>query len=119
MGKFTVYVSSLKDAVDYYQSVFGLASDELDKALSEVVLSAQGANDASIHLMLMEDQTKESVAALNNAEPVIEWKTTQFWEDYHAFSAYGVLFESLPIEQAAHTSVLFIDAYGVNWKLTC
>jgi len=123
MSQHTVFVENLTDASSYYHSVFGLlpnAENNHSESALSVCLSSIESIKQGLTLLLIEDESAAADALkIIKPMPAIEWKSEQFWDDYHAFSGFGVVFESLPDEQAAHTSVLFMDAYGVNWKLTC
>jgi len=122
MNSHTVFVSNINDATAYYESVFGFTighKEENQPLEPRIYLSSKGATHSDIDLVLVEDEKAAYAQLLHKTIQAIEWKSTQFWEDYHAFSAFGVVFEALPKEQDHHKQVFFIDAYGVHWKLTC
>ncbi|REG86806.1 VOC family protein [Marinomonas pollencensis] len=121
MSQHTVFVENLADATSYYQSVFGLqpkVGSESSEPTPSLSLSASGANKQGVSLLLVEDALAAMEATkVSHSMSAIEWHSAQFWEDYHAFSGFGVVFESLPNEQAQHKQVTFMDAYGVHWQL--
>lgn len=120
MSQHTIFVENLADATCYYHSVFGLqpeAGNESNEATTKSTsLTSSQAAKQGLSLLLVEDESAVMETAKVNAQ-AIEWCSAKFWEDYHAFSGFGVVFESLPNEQAHHKQVIFMDAYGVRWQL--
>ncbi|MEL0611670.1 hypothetical protein [Marinomonas arenicola] len=121
MSQHTVFVENLTDASSYYHSVFGLlpnAENNHSESALSVCLSSTESIKQGLTLLLIEDESAAADALkIIKPMPAIEWKSEQFWDDYHAFSGFGVVFESLPDEQDSHVQVCFIDGYGVRWQL--
>lgn len=117
MSQFTVYVSALEDAAAYYESLFGFAHPNKEVAGEQLLLSSTNAQNKETYLSLVANEQAAYVQTHEQNGPNITWVSHQFWEDYHAFSSYGVLFEALPKEHDKHPEVTFLDAYGIRWTL--
>lgn len=115
MSQVSVYVSDINDALAYYESVFGFHPTQEDCIDDCTRLTLVGAMDMTLQVILMAQNSDVRIA---NRTSQGQWISREFWDDYYAFSAFGVVFDHLPIEKGGKQSVQFRDAYGVHWQLT-
>ncbi|MEL0637762.1 hypothetical protein V6259_13415 [Marinomonas sp. TI.3.20] len=118
MKQHTIFVANVSDAAAYYGAVFGLVVESEEGHLDgQVRLSSKRSENLNAQLVLVEHEKAPEASLSNKSAQTIEWYSSQFWEDYHNFSAFGVVFETLPKDQNNQNHVIFFDAYGVQWAL--
>lgn len=115
MSQVSVYVSDINDAIAYYESVFGFRAPQEDRSDDCTRLTLVGGMDMALQVILMAQNSDVRIA---NRTSQGRWISRQFWDDYYAFSAFGVVFDHLPTEKGGKQNVQFRDAYGVHWQLT-
>jgi uncharacterized glyoxalase superfamily protein PhnB len=90
----------------------------LNKKKRWVVVAPRGEN--STRLLLARAVTEEQVSRIGNqtgGRVFLFLYTDDFWRDYRAYKAKGVVFVREPKEEAYGTVAVFKDLYGNLWDL--
>lgn len=77
-------------------------------------------NNSGTALLLAKASNEKQQMAVGDQAGGRVWlflQTDDFWRDYHAMQAAGVIFHETPRQEAYATVVVFEDLYGNKWDL--
>jgi catechol 2,3-dioxygenase-like lactoylglutathione lyase family enzyme len=77
-------------------------------------------NNSGTALLLAKASNEKQQSAVGDQAGGRVWlflQTDDFWRDYHAMQAAGVIFHETPRQEAYATVVVFEDLYGNKWDL--
>ena len=110
------------EALDFYVGKLGFTLIEDTRiALQDkrwVVVAPAGSDEP--RLLLARAVGSEQLASIGNqtgGRVFLFLHTDDFWRDFHAFTARGVVFVREPKEEAWGTVAVFMDLYGNLWDL--
>jgi catechol 2,3-dioxygenase-like lactoylglutathione lyase family enzyme len=99
---------------------FTLVEDTYQQAQDKrwVVVAPPGARESRILLARASDDAQRArVGDQTGGRVFLFLQTDDFWRDFHAWRARGVLFVREPQVQAYGTVAVFEDLYGNRWDL--
>lgn len=120
-------VRDYDEAIDYYTNVLGFELVEnTDMSVGHnsrpgkrwVRVAPRGALETCF--LLAKAATPEQAASIGNqtgGRVFLFLNTDDFWRDYHAMSAKGVIWIRPPSREAYGTVAVFVDLYGNKWDL--
>lgn len=114
-------VREYDEAIEFYSQKLGFALVEdtcLDGEKRWVLMKPPGS--AGTCLLLARASLPEQAARIGNqtgGRVFLFLHTDDFWRDYHAYTARGVIFRRDPKEEAYGTVAVFEDFYGNLWDL--
>jgi catechol 2,3-dioxygenase-like lactoylglutathione lyase family enzyme len=115
-------VRDYDEAIDFYVNKLGfyLVEDtyipEQDKRW--VVVSPPGAAESRLLLaQAVGDEQSSRIGNQTGGRVSLFLNTDDFWRDYHAYKARGVVFVREPKEESYGTVAVFEDLYGNLWDL--
>ena len=122
VGQVALVVREYDEALDFYVGKLGFILTE-DRYIPEqdkrwVVLTPPGSGGA--RLLLARAVSPEQSARIGNqtgGRVFLFLYTDDFWRDYRAYLAKGVVFVREPKEQKYGTVAVFQDLYGNLWDL--
>ena len=122
VGLVALVVRDYDEAIAFYVGVLGFSLVE-DKLVPEqskrwVVVAPPGA--AESRLLLARAVGREQSSRIGNqtgGRVFLFLRTDDFWRDFNAYSAKGVVFVRQPKEEAYGTVAVFQDLYGNLWDL--
>jgi catechol 2,3-dioxygenase-like lactoylglutathione lyase family enzyme len=121
IGLVTFLVGSYDEAIRYFTGKLGFALLE-DTQLSDgkrwVRVAPRGSGAPS--LLLAQASTPEQKARVGDqagGRVFLFLMTDDFWRDYGAMTASGVVFREEPREESYGTVAVFEDLYGSKWDL--
>jgi uncharacterized glyoxalase superfamily protein PhnB len=83
-----------------------------------VVVSPPGARESALLLALAKNPEQQSrVGNQTGGRVFLFLYTDDFWRDYRAYRAKGVIFVRDPKEESYGTVAVFMDIYGNRWDL--
>jgi len=83
-----------------------------------VLVRPAGASGCTLLLAKAVGEDQESAVGKQSGGRVFLFlNTDDFWRDYKAMQASGVIFDGPPREEAYGTVAVFIDLYGNKWDL--
>jgi catechol 2,3-dioxygenase-like lactoylglutathione lyase family enzyme len=115
-------VRDYDEALNFYVGVLGfkLIEDTCIAAQDKrwVVIAPQGSSESSL-LLARAVNAEQSLRIGNQTGDRIFLflHTDDFWRDYHAYRAKGVIFVRDPKEESYGTVAVFRDLYGNLWDL--
>jgi catechol 2,3-dioxygenase-like lactoylglutathione lyase family enzyme len=122
IGQIALLVRDYDEAIRFYVDSLGfrLVEDRYipDQDKRWVVIAPRGAN--SSHLLLARAVGAEQASRIGNqtgGRVFLFLHTDDFWRDYHAYQAKGVVFVREPKEHDYGTVAVFQDLYGNLWDL--
>jgi catechol 2,3-dioxygenase-like lactoylglutathione lyase family enzyme len=122
IGQVTLVVREYDEALDFYVGTLGftLVEDTSIPAQDKwwVVVAPPGANEA--RLLLARAMGEEQTSRIGNqtgGRVFLFLYTDDFWRDFHAYKAKGVVFVREPKEESYGTVAVFQDLYGNLWDL--
>lgn len=122
LGSTALLVRDYDEALNFYVGVLGfkLVEDSYIAAQDKrwVVISPQGSRESS--LLLARAVNAEQSSRIGNqtgGRIFLFLHTDDFWRDYHAYKANGVIFVRDPKEESYGTVAVFKDLYGNLWDL--
>ncbi|WP_251372481.1 VOC family protein [Rheinheimera oceanensis] len=77
-------------------------------------------NSGGTALLLAKASNEKQLSAVGDQAGGRVWlflQTDDFWRDYHAMQAAGVVFHETPRQEPYATVVVFEDLYGNKWDL--
>ena len=121
IGLVALVVREYNEAIDFYVGTLGFSLVE-DTYMSEqnkrwVVVAPQGGES---RLLLARAEGEEQSGRIGNqtgGRVFLFLKTDDFWRDYHAYKAKGVVFVREPKKERYGTVAVFKDLYGNLWDL--
>ena len=122
MGLVSVVVRDYDEALAFYVDTLGfqLIEDLFVPAQNKrwVVVSPPGASESG--LLLARASSEDQAAHVGNqtgGRVFLFLYTNNFWRDFEAYKAKGVVFVREPQEEAYGTVAVFKDLYGNLWDL--
>lgn len=122
IGQVALVVREYDEALDFYVDTlsFTVVEDtyipEQDKRW--VVVAPPGASES--HLLLARASGEEQASRVGNqtgGRVFLFLYTDDFWRDFHAYKAKGVVFVREPKEESYGIVAVFKDLYGNLWDL--
>jgi catechol 2,3-dioxygenase-like lactoylglutathione lyase family enzyme len=122
IGQVALVVREYGEAIDFYVGTLGfrLVEDTYipDQDRRWVVVSPPGSSEP--RLLLARAIGDEQASRIGNQTggrvfPLLH--TDDFWHDFHAYKAKGVVFVREPMEESDGTVAVFRDLYGNLWDL--
>ncbi|ANB16409.1 VOC family protein [Dokdonella koreensis] len=115
-------VRDYDEAIDFYVRVLGftLVEDTYlpDQDKRWVVVAPPGASESRLLLArAVGDEQASRVGNQTGGRVFLFLYTDDFWRDYRAYKARGVVFVREPNEQRYGTVAVFADLYGTLWDL--
>jgi catechol 2,3-dioxygenase-like lactoylglutathione lyase family enzyme len=122
LGLVALVVREYDEALAFFVGVLGFTLVE-DRYVPEqdkrwVVVAPPGSEKA--RLLLARASNEEQASRIGNqtgGRVFLFLYTDDFWRDYHAYQARGVIFVRPPKEEAYGTVAVFQDVYGNLWDL--
>ena len=122
IGLVALVVRDYDEALEFYLNTLGFSLVE-DTYISEqdkrwVVVAPPGSSGS--HLLLARAVGEEQSSRIGNqtgGRVFLFLHTDDFWRDYHAYKAKGVVFVREPKEERYGTVAVFKDLYGTLWDL--
>lgn len=121
LGSVAIVVRDYDEAIDWYCEVLGFSLIE-DTRLSDtkrwVLVAPAGSPETS--LLLARAATPDQSSRIGNqtgGRVFLFLNTDDFWRDFKALSAKGVVFRRPPAEETYGTVAVFEDLYGNLWDL--
>jgi catechol 2,3-dioxygenase-like lactoylglutathione lyase family enzyme len=122
IGLVALVVRDYDEALRFYIKTLGFSLVE-DTYIPEqdkrwVVVAPPGSSGS--HLLLARAVGEEQSSRIGNqtgGRVFLFLHTDDFWRDYHAYKAKGVVFVREPKEERYETVAVFKDLYGTLWDL--
>ena len=122
IGQVALVVREYDEALDFYVGTLGFTLVE-DTYIPEqdkrwVVVAPPGASES--RLLLARAMGEEQASRIGNqtgGRVFLFLYTDDFWRDFHAYKAKGVVFVREPKEESYGTVAVFKDLYGNLWDL--
>ena len=122
IGLVALVVRDYEEALAFYVGVLGFSVVE-DRPVPEqkkrwVVVAPRGATESQ--LLLARAVGPEQSSRIGNqtgGRVFLFLRTDDFWRDYNAYVAKGVVFVRAPKEEPYGTVAVFLDLYGNLWDL--
>jgi catechol 2,3-dioxygenase-like lactoylglutathione lyase family enzyme len=122
IGQVALVVREYDEALDFYVGTLGFTLVE-DTYIPEqdkrwVVVAPPGASES--RLLLARAMGEEQASRIGNqtgGRVFLFLYTDDFWRDFHAYKAKGVVFVREPKEERYGTVAVFQDLYGNLWDL--
>ncbi|WP_240221766.1 VOC family protein [Rheinheimera hassiensis] len=114
-------VANYDEAIAFYTEKLGfdlLEDTELGGGKRWVQVAPK--NNSGTVLLLAKASNEKQLSAVGDQAGGRVWlflQTDDFWHDYHAMQAAGVIFHETPRQEAYATVVVFEDLYGNKWDL--
>jgi catechol 2,3-dioxygenase-like lactoylglutathione lyase family enzyme len=122
IGLVALVVREYDEAIDFYVGTLGfsLIEDSYIPAQDKhwVVVAPPGARES--RLLLARAVGEEQSGRIGNqtgGRVFLFLSTDDFWRDYHAYQAKGVVFVREPKEESYGVVAVFKDLYGNLWDL--
>ena len=122
LGLTAVVVRDYDEALAFYVGTLGFTLVE-DRYVPEqdkrwVVIAPPGATESRLLLArAVGDEQKSRIGNQTGGRVFLFLDTDDFWRDYEAYRAKGVVFVRDPAEQPYGTVAVFRDLYGNLWDL--
>jgi len=120
----TYVVSDYDDAIEFFVEKLGfelvedICLDQEQPGKRWVLVRPKGAAGCSLLLAKAADESQMSAVGNQSGGRVFLFlNTDDFWRDYKAMQARGVVFEESPREEGYGTVAVFVDLYGNKWDL--
>jgi catechol 2,3-dioxygenase-like lactoylglutathione lyase family enzyme len=122
IGQVALVVREYDEALDFYVGTLGftLVEDTYIPAQDKrwVVVAPPGASES--RLLLARAMGEEQASRIGNqtgGRVFLFLYTDDFWRDFHAYKAKGIVFVREPKEESYGTVAVFKDLYGNLWDL--
>jgi catechol 2,3-dioxygenase-like lactoylglutathione lyase family enzyme len=122
IGQVALVVREYDEALDFYVGTLGftLVEDTYIPAQDKrwVVVAPPGASES--RLLLARAMGEEQASRIGNqtgGRVFLFLYSDDFWRDFHAYKAKGVVFVREPREESYGTVAVFKDLYGNLWDL--
>jgi catechol 2,3-dioxygenase-like lactoylglutathione lyase family enzyme len=122
IGLVALVVRDYDEAIEFYVGTLGFSLVE-DTYIPEqdkrwVVVAPPGPTGTRVLLAraVGEEQTRR-IGNQTGGRVFLFLHTDDFWRDYHAYKAKGVVFVREPTEERYGTVAVFKDVYGTLWDL--
>ena len=122
IGLIALLVRDYDEAIDFYVGVrgFTLVNDSVAQAQDKcwVVVAPPGSTGSSLLLARAADTEQVSrIGDQTGGRVFLFLHTDDFWRDFHAYKARGVIFVREPKTESYGTVAVFKDLYGNLWDL--
>ena len=122
IGQIALVVREYDEAIDFYVRMLGFTLVE-DTCIPEqdkrwVVVAPPGSTES--RLLLARATSEEQASRIGNqtgGRVFLFLFTDDFWRDFNAYQAQGVVFVREPREESYGTVAVFQDLYGNLWDL--
>ena len=122
IGLVALVVREYDEALDFYVGTLGFTLVE-DTSIAEqdkrwVVVAPPGSSES--RLLLARASGEEQASRIGNqtgGRVFLFLYTDDFWRDFHAYKAKGIVFVREPKEEGYGTVAVFKDLYGNLWDL--
>jgi catechol 2,3-dioxygenase-like lactoylglutathione lyase family enzyme len=122
IGLVSLVVREYDEAIEFYAGILGFSLIE-DTYIPEqdkrwVVVAPPGSIES--RLLLARAANEEQSSRIGNqtgGRVFLFLNTDDFWRDYHAYKAKGVVFVREPREESYGVVAVFKDLYGNLWDL--
>lgn len=114
-------VTDYDEAIAFYTQKLGfdlLEDTNLDAGKRWVQVAPKHSSGTA--LLLAKASNEKQLSAVGDQAGGRVWlflQTDDFWRDYHAMQAAGVVFHEVPRQEPYATVVVFEDLYGNKWDL--
>jgi catechol 2,3-dioxygenase-like lactoylglutathione lyase family enzyme len=122
IGQVALVVREYAEAIDFYVGALGFTlvedTDIPDQDKRWVVVAPPGSPDS--RLLLARAVGEEQSSRIGNqtgGRVFLFLYTDDFWRDYHAYQAKGIVFVRAPKVECYGTVAVFEDLYGNLWDL--
>lgn len=121
ISSLALLIPDYDEAKAYYRDILGfelIEDTDLGQGKRWVVMSPPGATET--RLLLARAATSEQASRIGNqtgGRVFLILQTDDFWRDYRAYQAHGVIFCEEPRHEAYGTVAVFQDRYGNRWDL--
>jgi len=122
IGQVALVVREYDESLEFYVGTLGFTLVEdtaiLEQAKRWVVVAPPGARES--RLLLARAVGEEQAARIGNqtgGRVFLFLHTDDFWRDFHAYKAKGVVFVREPQEESYGPVAVFQDLYGNLWDL--
>ena len=122
IGQVALVVRDYDEAIDFYVGVLGFSVIE-DVAIQAqdkrwVVVAPPGSTGSSLLLAkAVDDDQSSRIGNQTGGRVFLFLYTDDFWRDFHAYRARGVIFAREPKVESYGTVAVFKDLYGNFWDL--
>ncbi|HKQ75961.1 MAG TPA: VOC family protein [Blastocatellia bacterium] len=122
IGLVALVVREYDEAIEFYVGTLGFSLVE-DTYIPEqdkrwVVVAPPGAIESRLLLArAANDEQTGRIGAQTGGRVFLFLNTDDFWRDYHAYKAKGVVFVREPREESYGVVAVFKDLYGNLWDL--
>jgi catechol 2,3-dioxygenase-like lactoylglutathione lyase family enzyme len=122
IGQVALVVREYDEALDFYVGTLGFTLVE-DTYIPEqdkrwVVVAPPGASESRLLLArAMGEEQASRVGNQTGGRVFLFLYTDDFWRDFHAYKAKGIVFVREPKEESYGTVAVFEDLYGNLWDL--
>jgi catechol 2,3-dioxygenase-like lactoylglutathione lyase family enzyme len=124
LGLISIVVRDYDDALSFYVDMLGfvLVEDTVPEAEGKrwVVVAPPGATETTTRLLLARASNPEQLAHVGDqtgGRVFLFLYTDDFWRDYRAYRARGIMFVRKPKVEPYGTVAVFEDLYGNRWDL--
>jgi len=121
IGNIALLVADYDEAIAFYTTKlqFNLVADT-DLGGGKRWVEIAPPNSDGSHLLLAKASNEQQQAAVGNqtgGRVFLFLHTNDFWRDYHAMQAKGVVFNEQPRAESYGAVAVFQDLYGNKWDL--
>ena len=122
IGQITLVVRDYDEAIDFYVGILGFILIEDSVIASQdkrwVVVAPPGSTGSRLLLARAADDEQASrIGDQTGGRVFLFLYTDDFWRDFHAYKARGVIFVREPRTESYGTVAVFKDLYGNLWDL--
>ena len=122
IGEIALVVRDYDEAIDFFVGVLGfiLIEDSLIPSQDKrwVVVAPPGATGSRLLLARAANTAQASrIGDQTGGRVFLFLHTDDFWRDFHAYKARGVIFVREPKQESYGTVAVFKDIYGNLWDL--
>jgi catechol 2,3-dioxygenase-like lactoylglutathione lyase family enzyme len=122
LGQLALVVRDYDEAISFYVDTLGFSLIE-DTYIAEqdkrwVVVAPPGATESRLLLArAVNDEQSSRIGNQTGGRVFLFLFTDDFWRDFEAYTAKGVVFVREPKQEAYGTVAVFKDLYGNLWDL--
>jgi catechol 2,3-dioxygenase-like lactoylglutathione lyase family enzyme len=122
IGQVALVVRDYDEAIHFYVDVLGfsLIEDRVIPAQGKrwVVVAPRGSIGSRVLLArAVDDEQASRIGNQTGGRVFLFLYTDDFWRDYHAYKARGIIFVREPKAESYGTVAVFKDLYGNLWDL--
>jgi catechol 2,3-dioxygenase-like lactoylglutathione lyase family enzyme len=122
IGQVALVVRDYDEAIHFYVNVLGfsLIEDRVIPAQGKrwVVVAPRGSIGSRLLLArAVDDEQASRIGNQTGGRVFLFLYTDDFWRDYHAYKARGIIFVREPKAESYGTVAVFKDLYGNLWDL--